>query len=131
MSAVTLRASGPADADLAWGRYDDPALWSTWAPQIQRVDASTARLQTGTTGTVHAGLLPWPTIPVPFEVLDVDRAARRWTWRVTLGPVRMLLEHGVDPEGTGSSTFLHVRGPALVVLPYAPLARMALSRLVA
>jgi hypothetical protein len=131
MAVVTLRARGQTSPELAWQRYDELALWSTWAPQIQRVVASTDRLAPGTTGTVHAGLLPRPTLPVPFEVLDVDRDARRWSWRVRLGPLRLDLEHGVDAEGTGSSTYLRVDGPAPVVLVYAPLARLALSRLVA
>lgn len=128
---VTLRSRGSASPDLAWQRYDEPRLWPTWAPQIQRVTASTDRLEAGTTGTVHAGLLPRPTVPVPFEVLAVDGPARRWTWQVRLGPVRLTLEHGVDAEGSGSSTFLRVEGPAPVVLAYAPVARIALSRLVA
>lgn len=130
MVSVTLHARGPASPGIAWERYADPQRWSSWAPQIQRVEASTPRLAAGTTGTVHAGLLARPTVPVPFVVLDVDEAARRWSWRVRLGPLGLTLEHGVDAEAAGASTFLRVRGPAPLVLAYAPLARLALHRLV-
>ena len=87
MTTVTLRASGRAPADLAWERYADPALWSTWSPQIQRVDLDAPRLVTGATGTVRAGLLPRPTVGIPFTVLSVDEAAMTWAWEVRLGPL--------------------------------------------
>jgi hypothetical protein len=131
MATLTLRAQGVADITLAWERYADPALWSTWAPQIQRVDTSMTRLVRGGTGTVRAGLLPRPTLGVPFEVLEVDETARTWSWRAGIGPVRLRLEHGVTAHLTGSSTWLRVHGPLPVILAYAPLARLALGRLVA
>jgi hypothetical protein len=131
MASVTLRARGAADPATAWERYVDPALWSSWAPQIQRVTTSTPRLAAGTTGTVHAGLLARPTLPVRFEVLAVDEAGREWAWRAHLGPLSLRLEHGVSPDGAGASTCLRVHGPLPVVLAYAPLARIALGRLLA
>jgi hypothetical protein len=87
MSTVTLRASGRAPADLAWERYADPALWPTWSPQIQRVETDVPRLVAGATGTVRAGLLPRPTLGLPFTVLAVDETARTWAWQVQLGPL--------------------------------------------
>jgi hypothetical protein len=131
VSTLTLRAHGPASEALAWERYADPALWSTWAPQIQRVDTQLTRLAAGGTGTVRAGLLPHPTIGVPFQVLAVDEAAREWAWEVHVGPVRLRLEHGVTAHPDGSATWLRVHGPRLVLLGYAPVARIALGRLVA
>ncbi len=131
MASVTLRARGPADPATAWERYADPALWSSWAPQIQGVTASTERLAAGTTGTVHAGLLARPTLPVAFEVLAVDEARRTWEWRAHVGPISLHLEHGVSPDTVGSATWLRVHGMLPLVLAYAPLARLALSRLVA
>jgi hypothetical protein len=131
MQTLTLRARGTAPAELAWERYADPARWSQWAPQIQRVDTSMTRLVAGGRGRVRAGLVPRATLPVPFEVLEVDEAARRWTWRAWLGPVTLHLVHGVDAEAAGSATWLRVSGPLPVVLAYAPLARLALGRLVA
>lgn len=131
MTALTLRARGTAPADLAWERYANPALWTTWALQIQRVETSMARLHAQATGTVHAGLSPWPTVPVPFTVLAVDEGARTWAWQARVGPVRLHLEHGVEETPAGSATWLRVEGSLPVVLAYAPLARLALGRLVA
>lgn len=130
MTSLTLQVHGDADVDTAWERYADLGLWSTWAPQIQRVDADSGRLRAGLHGTVRAGLLPRPTLPVRFEVLTVDEARREWTWRAHVGPISMLLDHGVVAEPAGSSTWLRVSGPLPVVAPYAPLARLALRRLV-
>ena len=76
MATLILRAHGAAPVTLAWERYADPALWSTWAPQIQRVDTGLQRLEVGGTGTVRAGLLHRPTLGVPFRVLAVDEEAR-------------------------------------------------------
>lgn len=130
MSTLTIRARGDADVELAWERYADPALWSTWAPQIQRVETSMERLRAGGTGTVRAGLRPRPTLGVPFEVLAVDETRMEWSWRARLGPITMRLEHGVTREAKGSSTWVRVHGPLPVILGYAPLARLALGRLV-
>lgn len=134
MAALTLQAHGRAPVALAWERYADPALWSTWAPQIQRVETTMTRLVPGGRGTVHAGPLPRPTLGVPFEVLSVDEAAHEWSWRVRLdrlGLLRLRLEHGVTAHLTGSSTWLRVHGPLPLVLGYAPVARLALGHLVA
>jgi len=131
MATVRLQAHGVAPVALAWERYADPALWSTWAPQIQRVDTLMQRLAVGGTGTVRAGLLHRPTLGVPFRVLAVDEPAREWAWEVRLGPLRLRLEHGVTAHLDGSSTWLRVHGSLPVILVYAPVARIALGRLVA
>ncbi len=130
MTALTLHAHGVADVTLAWERYADPGLWSTWAPQIQRVDTTMERLVAGGTGTVRAGVLSRPTIGVPFEVLAVDETAMEWAWKARIGPLTLRLEHGVTTHPEGSSTWLRVHGPLPVVLGYAPVARLALGRLV-
>ena len=130
MTTVTLTARGSAPAELAWERYARPELWSTWSPQIWRVEASADRIATGVTGIVRAvgGL------PIRFAVLDVDERARTWRWRVTFGPLTMILDHVVRPDASrapdGSATELQVDGPAPIVLGYAPIARLALGRLV-
>jgi hypothetical protein len=131
MATLRLQAHGVAPVELAWERYADPELWSTWAPQIQRVDTDLARLTVGGTGTVRAGLLARPTLGIPFRVLAFDEAAREWAWEARLGPLRLRLEHGVTAHLTGSSTWLRVHGPLPVILGYAPVARIALGRLVA
>ena len=130
MTVLTLHAHGVASVTLAWERYADPALWSTWAPQIQRVETTMPRLAAGGTGTVRAGFLPRPTLGIPFEVLAVDEDAKEWEWEARVGPVRLRLEHGVTAHLTGSSTWLRVHGPLPVVLGYVPVAKLALDRLV-
>ena len=131
MATLSLQAHGDAPVAVAWERYADPALWSTWAPQIQRVDTDLQRLAEGGTGTVRAGLLRRPTLGIPFRVLSVDESAREWAWEARLGPVRLRLEHGVTAHLTGSTTWLSVHGPLPVILGYAPVAQIALGRLVA
>ncbi len=122
-----VRASGRLGPDAVWERYADPDAWSSWSPQIRRVEASGPRIVDGMTGVVHGpiGLL------VSFEVLRVDETRHWWSWRVHAGPVVLLLEHEVlaRPDG-GSDTTLQVQGPALVVLAYLPLAGLALHNLV-
>ncbi len=137
MAVVTLRTRGAAAPDIVWERYADLALWPTWSPQLQRVETSAARLAPGISGTVRAGLLSWPTLPVPFVVEDVDTEARTWSWRVRVGLITLRLAHGVEPaapdssDGARSSTWLRLSGPSPLVTAYAPVARLALRRLVA
>jgi len=76
-----------------------------------------------------------------FTVDEVDERARTWSWTVSpVGPVRLPrqlptvrlhLDHAVvaRPDG-GSLTTLDVSGPTLVVMAYAPVALIALRRLV-
>lgn len=123
----TLTVDGDADPALAWERYAVPARWRDWSPQISGVEYPAARLSAGTGGRVR-GL---GVLALPFTVDAVDEAARTWSWRVRLGPVRLRLDHGVRTHGTGCRTVLRLTGPAPVVLGYAPLARVALRGLVA
>jgi hypothetical protein len=125
MEASTA-ASGPAEPELVWRRYTEPARWPGWAPQIRGVETAAARIAPGVTGTVRGPL----GLPVRFTVTDVDEAGRRWAWDARLGPVRLHLRHGVDPEGAGTRTWLAARGPAAVLAAYLPIARFALHRLV-
>jgi hypothetical protein len=75
-------------------------------------------------------------VPLPFEVLAVDEsdpARRLWRWRAGALGVHVELEHVVEPVLSvpgGSRTVLIVSGPAPVVVPYLPLAWLALRRLV-
>ncbi|MDQ6896066.1 MAG: SRPBCC family protein [Actinomycetota bacterium] len=119
--------SGPLPPDQVWERYAVLAAWPSWSPQISRVDATSSRLTPGMTGVVHGPL----GVRVPFEVLSVDETRRRWSWRVRAAVVTLDLVHEVreGPDG-GSDTTLEVTGPAPVVLAYAPLAQLALGRLV-
>lgn len=117
---------GRAKADVVWERYARPELWPTWAPQITAVETNAQRLIRGVTGRVH-GLLG---VRVAFTVVAVDETDRTWAWEVRFGPLRLYLRHGVEARADGSATWVTVRGPGLAVLPYLPLARVALRRLV-
>ncbi|WP_375499340.1 SRPBCC family protein [uncultured Jatrophihabitans sp.] len=126
MTVVTLRASGSADPETAWGRYLEPQGWPGWAPQISRVEASATRIAPGVTGRVYGPL--W--VSVDFVIERVDESAKTWTWRVRRGPVSSRLHHAVAPTDGGSRASLGIEGPLPLILGYAPLARFALSRLV-
>jgi hypothetical protein len=123
---VTLRASGRATVDTAWERYVDFSLWPTWSPQITGVETDAARIAPGVTGRVRGPL----GVRVDFEVEAVDELARTWSWTARFGLVRLWLWHEVTARDHGCATALRVRGPAPVVVGYAPLARFALGRLV-
>jgi hypothetical protein len=134
MTTLYLAATGPRPADEVWDRYARPALWSTWAPQIRRVEVGTERLGGGETGRVHGPC--W--LSADFEVDSWDEEARRWSWtvrpRAALLPgvptPRLHLGHGVRPTEAGTLTWLRLTGPLPFVVPYAPVARLALHRLV-
>jgi len=122
----TVRAVGPANAETVWQRYVRTACWPTWAPQIRAVEAE-AELRAGMRGRVVPVVGP----RVDFVVEAVDHEARTWCWRVRVGPVRMRLWHAVrDRAPFGAETELRIEGPAAVVVVYAPVARLALRRLV-
>ena len=127
-----ISVSGQQPPDEVWDRYVRPARWSQWSPQITGVDYTPRRLVPGTKGLVRGPL----GVPLPFEVLDVDEsdsARRTWRWRAGALGVHVELEHVVEPDPSrlgGSRTVLVVSGPAPVVVPYLPLARLALHRLV-
>lgn len=105
-----------------WERYYRLDLWSQWAPQITGVEASAPCLAPGVEGWVRGPL----GLRVAFLVTEVDPVARTWAWHARLGPLRLRLHHGVEPDG---GTWLRVRGPALVVALYLPVARIALHSL--
>ena len=69
-------------------------------------------------------------VGVAFEILAVDHDKRCWTWRVTVAGVTLVLGHDVFAQRSGSRTTLDIAGPAPVVIGYAPIARIALGRLV-
>lgn len=128
MTSLTLRASGRASSGLAWRRYADTRLWSSWSPQIRRVElgADTHELRPGLTGRVVGPV----GVSVRFEVDSVDESAMTWAWRVHAGPITMRLHHAVQAEPDGSSTTLTIDGPAAVAVSYSLLAQLALHRLV-
>ncbi|MFI1004159.1 SRPBCC family protein [Streptomyces galbus] len=126
MGRLRLRATGPARPTTVWQRYADLDQWASWSPQIRAVHSDGRTLAPGLTGTVEsvAGLR------AAFTVEAVDHRRHRWTWRVRLGPVRLRLHHEVHPHAHGSRTTLLVDGPTPAAALYAPLAQLALRRLV-
>ncbi|MFW3171493.1 SRPBCC family protein [Geodermatophilus sp. CPCC 206100] len=127
MTVLTLHATGPEEPAEVWERYAVPARWPEWAPQITGVEVPVPRLAAGVRGRVRGPV----GVPLPFVVDAVDEAARQWAWTVSLGPVRLRLLHWVaeGPDG-GSTTGVRIDGPAPLVVGYAPLARLAIGRLV-
>lgn len=127
---VTLSAVGAASAELAWERYMDTRLWSQWAPQIERVDtdSDTTRLTTGATGTVTGPV----GLAVRFVVDDVDEPARTWRWHAWWQKrfLGLKLRHAVTDHPQGCRTTLQIDGSFALVVPYAPIAELALRQLV-
>ena len=127
----TVTVSGPASPAEAWDRYAVPARWHEWAPPITRVDTTSTRIVPGLAGVVHGV----GGIRVNFLVQAVDEDSRTWRWRARLGPLEIVLDHGVTAftgsDGVGgSSTWLTVAGPSLAVLVYPEIARISLRQLV-
>ena len=123
---LTVEASGPADPDTVWDRYVHPERWHEWSPQIRSVDYPDSTIGAGSVGTVHGPC----GIGVAFEILAVDDERRCWSWQVTVAGVTLQLGHDVLAQGSGCRTTLDISGPAPVVVGYAPIAKVALARLV-
>lgn len=120
-----IDAHGAASRETMWSRYADPGRWSEWAPQIRSVDAQ-GPLRVGLSGDV-VGIMG---MRAAFLVTVVDADAGRWSWRVRggVGPLRTTLE--IDHDVVDGRASLRVTGPALAVVAYEPVARLALARLV-
>ena len=121
-----VSATGALHPNAVWERY---ATRPSGRPGHLRSAGSRAaqdRLAPGLTGRVH-GLFG---VTADFEVLAVDDELRTWSWRVRSGPATLTLHHAVLEVAEGTQTTLEIEGPALVVLPYAPVAQVALRRLV-
>jgi hypothetical protein len=121
VSTMRIRRRGPAGKYVIWARYRDPQRWPEWAPHIREVRAA-GPLRPGLEGTVVGPL----GATASFEVIDVDEPSGVWTWVLRAGPVRLRLEHEVAEGRAG----VVISGPAPAVLAYAPLARIALGRVV-
>ena len=123
---MTLAATGPVPAPEVWDRYAEPDRWPDWSPQLLRVEPPGAVLAAGLTGRVHGPL----GVSADYSVTAVDAVAHVWRWEVHRGPVRLRLEHRLQPAGGGRLPWGVGWGPAPVLLGYAPLASYALHRLV-
>jgi len=132
---ASLRQSvtGAAPPDEVWARYTRPALWPTWSPHLREVAYPDAVVRPGTTGRV-TGV---GGVVAHFRIDAVDHEAHTWSWTVRCGPLRVALDHGVNPgaprsgSADGSTAWLVTHALWPVAIGYAPLARLALHRLVA
>lgn len=125
---TTVEAIGPAPAGAVWERYMDPTRWSSWAPQIDGVEYSEQRLTADTTGRVRGPM--WTH--VDFEIVSVDEAEWTWTWNAwfQFRALSLVLTHGVASRPDGCRTWVTIRGSRALIVPYAPVAKLALMRLV-
>jgi Polyketide cyclase / dehydrase and lipid transport len=123
---LTVAAVGPADPAVVWDRYVYPDRWSECHRRSFASTARTVRSARGSRGRVHGPC----GLTAGFQVLDVDPENRSWTWRVVVAGVTLTLGHAVQARGNGTRTTLDLSGPPPVVLGYAPVAHLALSRLV-
>jgi hypothetical protein len=127
MATVTLSATGPLPAAEAWERYALPRRWPEWSPQISRVELPEERIAPGLQGRLHAP----GGFTLRFTIDAVDEAARTWSWTVRVALLRLRLDHWVEEgPGGGSTAGLRTDGPGPVIAAYAPVAQIALDRLV-
>jgi len=157
VAELTLRARGPARPEVVWRRYAEPSRWPSWSPQVRRVDYSHARLVARTRGRVHG---PWLlSVSFRIDAVDEPRRTWSWTvWPQLAGHTVTLMhlshgvvpvssahdrttprpqaESGVSPSTAGpgvarsTTTWLRLRAPGPVLALYAPVAWLALRRLV-
>ncbi|WP_077801678.1 SRPBCC family protein [Streptomyces sp. JHA26] len=126
MARLTLDVTGPATPATVWERYVRVDRWASWSPQIRGVHTDVLCITPALQGTVES----FAGLRIPFVVESVDHRHRTWAWRVRLGPVRLRLHHAVRPDPQGSAASVTLHGPMPVLAGYAPLARVALRRLV-
>lgn len=127
MSTRTLEATGPLAPDEVWERFAVPARWPEWEAQVQRVELSTERLAPGATGRLHVGY----GVALSFTVDAVDEAARRFTWTVKAGLLKLRLELSVAAaSGGGSTARMTASGPGPLVAGYAGQSQASLQRAV-
>jgi hypothetical protein len=123
---LVVGAAGSADPGVAWDRYLRPDRWSEWSPQISSVAYPDVEIADGGQGTVQGPC----GIGLDFEILNVDVENRCWSWRVRPVGIELIMKHAVFAEGSGCRSTLEINGPLPVIAGYAPIARIALGRLV-
>lgn len=132
--ALLVSATGPASEATVWARYVQPQLWPSWAPHIHAVDYPHALLAPDTRGQ----LLGPAGVRLDFSIDAVDELSRFWSWTVsrrlptsTVGfRAQVRMDHGVERGAAGSRAWVRMHLLAPVALLYAPIARVALTRLV-
>lgn len=126
---LRVEAVGDAPIEKVWRRYTEPDLWAFWAPQIRKVTSTGEAgrpIRPGDRGRV----LGPAGIRVPFLILAVDDQDRTWRWRVGLRRLSVTMDHGVEDNHGSTRAWVRIHLPGPVAWPYAPVARLALTRLV-
>ncbi len=123
---LTVRAEGSAPPDVVWARYTEPERWPTWAPHMKRAEYPYPRVLPGTFGRVYA----YGGLSLLFSIDAVDEAERVWDWSVYLASQRVELQHGVVSRGSRTRAWARIGLPLPLALGYAPMAKLALRRLV-
>lgn len=121
-----VQVQGAASPGQAWERYERFDAWPRWAPHILRVEAGAERISPGVRGTVRG----WGGLRVPFRIDAVDPGAGTWSWTVWVLGRSLQLHHDLTAGDGVTRAGLDLDGPALLVVPYAPLTRWPLRRLV-
>ena len=102
----TERLETGVSAEAIWRLWADPATWAQWDPPVQTVSL-TAPLAEGATGTMSlAGI----EVPVLVEVVE---PGRRFVDVLTMGELRIRIDHVVTSRGTGCAIEVHttIEGP--------------------
>jgi hypothetical protein len=123
---LSIGANGPAAPGAVWDRYLRPEHWSEWSPQITSVNYPADEIADGGRGTVNGPC----GIGLDFVILHVDTEKHCWTWRVKPVGIELVMTHAVLPHDGGTRTTLEIDGPPPIIVGYAPIARIALGRLV-
>ncbi len=126
---VSVDRRGDAAPQVVWQRYLDPATWPSWAPHIADVVYPHPRLRPGTDGLVKGPV----GVRAHFRIDEIDgtdKTRRVWRWAVRCGPVRLRLEHLVEPCAAGTRATIIIQGPPVLTDAYAWACRPALTRLV-
>ena len=129
MTSISISATGRAPASRVWERYAKPALWSSWSPQIARVECADEVIRSVPGRGAHER-----GISVPFDVTAVDYDAMTWSSEAsTCLPLGVRPAAAAPGEGHGrrhldrTST---LSGCLPIVIGYLPPAKLALARLV-
>lgn len=107
-----------APTEAAWDLLVDTERWPEWGPSVRDVEASTRRIETGTTGRVRTPVGLW----LPFEISHCE--PYRWTWTVARIPAT---GHRVETLPDDRCRVAFELSP--LAAGYVPVCRRALERI--
>ena len=106
--APPSRPAGPSPPTRPGSATPTSTAGPGWAPQISGVRAPRRRLEPGLTRDRPRG---GGACACPSRCSPSTRPPGRGRGACGSGPVRLLLHHGVEPDGDGTRTWLRHRGP--------------------